>query len=126
VDEPVVLGVAVAAAGADQGQPSGAALGGAERDDDLVVAPLLELVGAGVPDGDVAGAVLPGGDAALEGAVLQRVVLGLHGQVVLRRVGGFAAGERPADEDAVVLEAEVPVQTAGVVLLDDEGGLIGG
>ena len=37
-------------------------------DDDLVVAPLLQLVGAGVPDRDLAGAVLALGDRALERA----------------------------------------------------------
>src|SRR5690606_10815073 len=92
-----------------------------ERDDDLLaVAPLLELVRARVPDGDLAGAVLALRDRALERPVRERVVLRLDGEEVLLRVGRLAARERPAHEDAVVLQAEVPVQAPGVVLLDDE------
>ena len=41
-------------------------------------------------------------------------------QAVVRRVGRDAVGDRPRGEHAVVLEAQVPVQAGGVVLLDDE------
>ena len=59
-------------------------------------------------------------DLALEGRVLQRVVLGVHGEVVHRRVVGDALGQRPGDQHAVALQPEVPVQPAGVVLLHHE------
>ncbi len=53
-----------------------------EHDDDLVVAPLLALVGPLVPDGDGPAAVLAGRDGAAEGQVFERVVLGVHRQMV--------------------------------------------
>ena len=56
----------------------------------------------------------------MEVEVLERMVLGAHGQAVLGRVGGDTVGNRPRGEHAVVLEAQVPVQAGGVVLLDDE------
>ena len=93
-----------------------------DREDDLVVAPLLELVAAVVPDRHRAGAVLALRDRALERAVLQRMVLGHHREVVAPGGRGHALRHGPADEHAVVLEAEVPVQARGVVLLDDEPG----
>ena len=54
--------------------------------------------------------------------VLHRVVLGVHGEVVAARVAGQAARHRPGGQHPVVLQAQVPVQAAGVVLLDDEAG----
>ena len=62
----------------------------------------------------------PVGDVAVEVEVLHRVVFGPHREVVLARVDGIPFGTRPRREHAVVLEAEVPVQPRGVVLLDDE------
>ena len=94
-----------------------------EGRDHLVVAELLRLVGAAVPDEHRAGAVLALRDLALELEVLERVVLGVHGEPVLVRVLRHAARKRPRGERAVVLEAQVPVQAAGVVLLDHEAGL---
>ena len=47
---------------------------------------LDELVGPLVPDLDRAGAVLPLGDLALERRVLERVVLDVHGEVLLARL----------------------------------------
>ena len=51
------------------------------------------------------------------------MVLGVDGQMVLLRVGRDPPGHRPADEDAVALQPQVPVQARGVVLLHDEAGL---
>ena len=56
----------------------------------------------------------------MELEVLERVVLGAHGEVVALRVGRDAARHRPGREHAVVLEPQVPVQPPRVVLLDDE------
>lgn len=53
--------------------------------------------------------------------MLERVVLHVHPEVVGPAVGRKALRHRPRREDAVVLEAQVPVVQAGVVLLDDEG-----
>ena len=91
-----------------------------EDDHHFGVRPLLEIKVAPVPDGHLPAAVLPGRDLPLEGSVVQGVVLGVHGQVVGLRVLRHALGEGPGDQDTVVLEAEVPVERPGVVLLDDE------
>ena len=46
----------------------------------------------------------------------------MDGEVVALGIGRDALGHGPGDEHAVALEAEVPVQAAGVVLLHDEAG----
>ena len=96
-----------------------------EDDHHLVLLPLHRLVGAVVPDQHLAATVLAFGDLALEVDVVEGVVLDVDGEVVPLGVGRDAAGHRPGDQDAVALEAEVPMQAAGVVLLDDEARLLG-
>ena len=86
----------------------------------LRVRPLLGFVGAPVPDAHGAAAVLAGRDFAREGGVLERVVLGVHGQVVPLGIVRQALGQRPGGEHAVALEPQVPVQRPGVMLLDHE------
>jgi hypothetical protein len=86
----------------------------------LTVGPLLALVRALVPDGDLPAAVLAIRDLTREVEVRQRVVLGLHGEVVHPLLRRDALRHRPRRADAVALEAQVPVQPTGVVLLDDE------
>ena len=63
----------------------------------------------------------PFGIAAFEAAVLQRMVLGVHRQVIDRGGLGQVLRHRPGHQHAVAFEAEVVVQPAGVVLLNDEG-----
>ena len=75
-----------------------------------------------VPDLDRAGAVLALRDLALEGRVLERMVLDVDGEMLLPRLERHALRDRPARERAVQLEAEVVVQAARVVPLDDEVG----
>src|SRR5437773_11518480 len=53
-------------------------------------------------------------------SVLDRVVLGVHREVVGSRIRRQALGHRPRDEHAVALQPEVPVQRCRMVLLDDE------
>ena len=67
---------------------------------------------AAVPEQHRAAAVLALGDHALEAAVLDRVVLDLHGEALLGRVEARPLGHGPALEHAVELEAEVVVQAA--------------
>ncbi len=57
-------------------------------------------------------------DDALEGAVLDRVVLDAHGEPLVARVEGRALGHGPAQQDAVPLQAEVVVEPRRRVLLD--------
>ncbi len=87
---------------------------------DLAAGPLDRLEGAAVPDRDRARAVLAVRDAPGEPGVLQRMVLGVHGEVVHRGVVGHPLGHRPRDQHAVAFQPEVPVQPAGVVLLHHE------
>ncbi len=127
VDEPLPFGVlAPAAAGVDQGELLGpaqaAALGTRQRRDDLAaVDPLFQFVGAVIPDGDLAGAVLAFGNGALKGGVVQGMVLGLDRQVVLAAGFRDALRQRPRHQHPLVLQPEIEVQPAGVVLLDHKG-----
>ena len=114
VDHPVLL-----RAGPEEGVLALEALP-LEGEDHLVVAELLGVVGAGVPDLDRPRAVLALRDLALELEVLERVVLRPHRQAVLLRVVRDPVGDRPGRERAVALEAEVPVESAGAVLVDYE------
>ncbi len=96
-----------------------------EHRDHLVVAPLLGLVRALVPDLHRPGAVLALGNLTGEVDVLERVVLDVHGEVIALGVHRDALRDRPRRQHAVALQAQVPVQVAGVVLMDHEpvGGL---
>ena len=73
-----------------------------------------------VPDHDGSAAVFALRDRALEGAVLERVVLGAYGEPLLGRVEAGAARHRPALQHAVELGPEIEVQPARAVLLDHE------
>ena len=75
--------------------------------------------GALVPDHDRAAAVLALRDHAFEVGVIDRVVFDLHGERFHRRVETGAFRNGPAFERAVVFEAEVVMEAAGGVLLDD-------
>ena len=85
---------------------------------------LDELVGPLVPELDGSGSVLPLRDLALEGRVLERVVLDVNGEVLLPGLEGHALGHRPAGERSVALQPEVVVQAARVVSLHDEDRLL--
>ena len=91
-----------------------------EDDHHLPVRPLLDVVGAFVPDQDLARAVVALGDLAMKVDVVERVVLDVDREVVLLRVGRHPFRDRPGDQHAVLLKAEVPVQAPGVVLLNDK------
>ncbi len=78
------------------------------------------LPGAAIPGLHRAGAVLACGDAALEVGVVARMVLDMHGQPLVAGIERGAFRHRPAPQHAAVLQAEIPVQAAGGVFLDDE------
>ena len=81
---------------------------------------------AAVPQHHRAAAVFAGGDGAFEGGVAERVVLGADGEALLVGVEAGAAGDGPAFQNAVDFEAEIPVETGGVVLLDHEAVAVAG
>ena len=96
-----------------------------EGDDHLLRLPLLHVVGAGVPQLHGARAVALR-DHALEVDVVERVVLDVHRQAVLLRAHRDAVRYCPRHQHAVALQAQVPVQAGGVVLLDDEAMAVAG
>src|ERR1022692_122810 len=95
-----------------------------QHDLDLGIGPFLQLVLALVPDADLAAAVLALPDVAFEAPVLQRVILGMDGEVVSLRVLRHALRQGPRHQDAVSLEPEIPVQRPRVVLLHHERGRV--
>ena len=122
VDHPVLAG-RLALALVQREEPVAAAEALAvERHLDLGVVELVRLVDAAVPDPHRAGAVAPLRDVALPLEVLERVILGVDRHAVVLRVLGDPVRDRPGDGDAVVLQAQVPVQPGRVVLLHDEPG----
>ena len=84
---------------------------------------LDELVRPPIPDLDGSGPVLAFRDLALELRIFDRVVLDVHGEVLLTRLERDALGDGPARQGAVALEPEVVVEAARVVALDDEDRL---
>ncbi len=98
--------------------------GAVEPDGQAAVALLLDLlVRAVVPDLDRAGAVLAFRDLALEGRVLERMVLDVHGERTLSDVEGNTLRHGPAREHAVALQPEVVVEPPGVMALNHEDRL---
>src|SRR4029453_5744914 len=81
---------------------------------------LEELVRAVIPDLHRARAVRPGRNLALEGRVVERVVLDMDGEVLLPGLERPPLRPRPAPERPVALEPKVVVQAARVMPLDDE------
>ncbi len=80
---------------------------------------------AAVPELHRAAAVFSLGDRAFEVAVIERMVLDLHREPPLARVERWPFRDRPRLEHAVEFEAEIVVQSRGVVLLDDEASSFG-
>src|SRR5881628_3398289 len=73
-----------------------------------------------IPQHHRAAAIFALGDRAFEAAVIKRVILGPHRQALLVGIEAGAIWHRPAFQHAFELQAEVPVEPGGVVLLDDE------
>ena len=82
------------------------------------------LKSAAVPDHHRAGAVVAFGDGALEAAVVQRMVFGLHGQALVGGIERRPLGHGPGYQHAADFEAKVIVQAPRGVLLHDEGVLL--
>src|SRR6185295_17523561 len=80
----------------------------------------LRLPGAAIPEQHRAAAVLSLRDHAFKIAVLERVILGLHGQAFHARIEARPLRHGPAQEHAVELQPKVVVQAASIVLLHHE------
>ena len=75
---------------------------------------------AAVPQHDAARAVISGRDVAFEVAVFERMVFHLGGQVLGERLERRAFGNRPGNQRAVDLQAEIVMQARGIVPLHVE------
>ena len=73
-----------------------------------------------VPEHHRAAAVLALRNGSLEVAVLQRMVLHVHGQPLVARVVRGPLGHRPAQQHPVPFQAQVVVVAAGQVVLHEE------
>src|SRR4051812_10361694 len=62
---------------------------------------------------------------ALEIAILERVILDVHREALVRGVEARPLGDRPAQQDTVQLQPKVVVKVRRLVFLDDEDRLIG-
>src|SRR5215470_309830 len=81
---------------------------------------LQQLESPGVPDDRRTGSVAAFGNDAFEVGVLDRVVLDVHGQALFVGAHRRPLGHGPALEHAVDLEAQIVVEPARRVLVDDE------
>src|SRR5690606_12025358 len=81
---------------------------------------LDRLPGTAVPQHYRAAAVFAFGNDPLEVGIGHGVVLCADREALDFRIGGRAFGHRPRLQDAIGLEAQIPVQAGRVVLLDDE------
>jgi hypothetical protein len=80
----------------------------------------LRLPMATIPQQHGAGTVLLRRYHAFELAILERMILDMHRETLVVGIEARAFRNRPAQQNAVELEAKVVVQVAGGVLLDDE------
>ena len=83
-------------------------------------ASFIGRIDAAIPDDHFARAVLARWNHAFERGIVERMILGLHGQSFLARVERRPFGNGPRLQDAVAFETEVVVQPPRRVLLDDE------
>src|SRR6185295_13463415 len=121
---PIGLALTVAIAHADQRPPAPEL---APVQDELQGA--LAITGArsphrlpppAVPDDDLAGAVVAGGNLALEPSVLDGMILDVHREPLLARHRRRLLRHRPALQHPVQLEPEIIVEPARGVALDHE------
>src|SRR5690606_33240314 len=81
--------------------------------------------GALVPEHHRAAAILALGDGSFEVAIVERMVLDADGEALVGGVGGGPLGHGPALEYAIEFQAEIVVETGGVVFLHDEAAAAG-
>ena len=78
-----------------------------------------------IPEHYRAATVFAFGNRSLEIPIVERMVLDFDRQALVSGIAGRPLGYRPGFEHPVVLEAEVVVQAACCVLLDDEPWVVG-
>src|SRR5690554_2207786 len=75
---------------------------------------------APIPDNDRAAAILTFGDSALEGSIFERMILHMDRETLLARHQAWSLCDRPAFQDTINLQAQIIMQAARRVFLDDE------
>ena len=85
----------------------------------------LRLPRTAIPHDHAARAVIALGNHAFERAVVERMVLDVHGQPLHRRIEARTFRHGPRLERAIEFETEVVVQTARVVFLNHERERVG-
>src|SRR5437870_6649488 len=86
----------------------------------LIIIPVDQLVRADVPYHHRSSAVFSLGNDALKLAILDRMVLRLHGEAALSQRKRRTFGHRPRFQHAVHFEAKVVMHMAGGMFLHDE------
>lgn len=78
--------------------------------------------GTAIPGFHRPGAVMSVRDRALEVSIVQRMILDMDGNSLVRGIHGGAFAHRPAPQHVIVLQAEIPVQPGPMrlMLLHDE------
>ena len=125
--KPVVAVAALAVVAHAHDHPTALQLFARERELQLAlaqrplrIATVLGSPEAAVPEHDGAATVLALRDRALEVAVVERVVLDLHGEAPVTGVERWPFGDGPGLEDPVHLQAEIVMQPGCGMLLDDK------
>jgi hypothetical protein len=82
--------------------------------------------GSAIPQHDGSAAIFALGNDPFELAIIERVVFDMDGEPLLPRVEARSLRHRPALQNAVELEAEIIMQSARGMLLDDKGEPLAG
>ena len=123
-EQPVLLAAFVASLHVDE-MPLAFELGALQLELEVAFRQLLVGITFGrplpaVPHDDAAGAVFAFGDAPFELGVIERMILDVHRQALVIGRQARTPGHGPALQHAIELEAQVVMQPARSVLLDDE------
>ena len=114
-----LLAVATSAAHALE-RPGALELVAVEFEIDLAVVVIaVDMPLAAIPDHHGAGAVTFR-NHAFEIAVVERMILDLHRQMLLSRLEARPLGQRPAAQHAILFQPQIVVQPAGVMLVNHE------
>jgi hypothetical protein len=95
-------------------------LSGMHRENNLLIDPLLPVVGSLVPDAHNSSAVLAFGKDPLEVPECQVMILDLNREPLDTGLLGQSFWDGPAFENAVFFQPEIVVMGAGVVFLDNK------
>ena len=122
--EPVGSLAAIAVMAHAHQHPAAAELVAVQREFQVaLLESALRIVGlpiAAIPELHGAAAILALGNGAFEIAVIQRMVFHLHRQPLVVRIERRPLRDRPGLEDAVEFQAQIVMQPARVMLLNDK------